>query len=77
MLTWPLRFAIALYRYTLSPLLGISCRFAPSCSVYCQEALHRHGLWQGGRLSLRRLLRCHPLGGSGWDPVPESAKDPR
>jgi putative membrane protein insertion efficiency factor len=48
-----------------------SCRFAPTCSSYAVEAIRRHGPWSGGRLALRRLLRCHPWGGHGFDPVPE------
>jgi putative membrane protein insertion efficiency factor len=46
------------------------CRFYPSCSVYAAEAIERHGLWVGGRLALRRLARCHPLGAHGVDLVP-------
>jgi uncharacterized protein len=62
---------IRLYQWTLSPLLPMSCRFAPSCSEYAAEALLAHGLFRGGRLALRRLLRCHPWGGHGHDPVPQ------
>lgn len=62
------------YRYVLSPLLGPSCRFQPTCSAYALEALETHGAVKGGWLALRRLLRCHPVtwlgGGSGYDPVP-------
>jgi putative membrane protein insertion efficiency factor len=47
------------------------CRFVPSCSNYALDALERHGTLRGGWLTLRRLLRCHPWGGHGWDPVPE------
>ena len=47
------------------------CRFTPSCSSYAVEAVEHLGLWSGGRLALRRLLRCHPWGGSGFDPVPD------
>lgn len=64
---------IALYRLLLSPLLGTACRFAPTCSAYAAEALERHGAAKGGLLALRRLLRCHPWGGSGYDPVPGGA----
>ena len=62
---------IRLYQLTLSPLLGGGCRFEPSCSRYALEAIDRHGAWNGGRLALRRLLRCHPFGPAGHDPVPE------
>lgn len=58
------------YQLGISPLLGPSCRFHPSCSSYGIEALKRHGALAGGWLTLRRLLRCHPWGGWGEDPVP-------
>ena len=61
---------IRIYQYGLSPLLPRSCRFAPSCSEYAAEAIELHGIGRGGWLALRRLLRCHPWGGSGYDPVP-------
>jgi putative membrane protein insertion efficiency factor len=61
---------IRLYQWTLSPLLGINCRFAPSCSEYAAEAIAAHGLVRGCWLALRRIARCHPWGGSGYDPVP-------
>lgn len=63
--------SIRAYRWLISPLLGPRCRFLPSCSAYALEALTRHGLWRGGRLAVRRILRCHPWGGSGHDPVPD------
>jgi putative membrane protein insertion efficiency factor len=53
-----------------SAVMQPSCRFAPSCSAYAIEALERHGAFRGGWLTLKRLLRCHPWGGSGFDPVP-------
>jgi len=62
---------IKLYRYTLSPLIGSDCRHLPTCSVYAEEAIARHGLWAGGWMTLARLLRCHPWGTSGLDLVPE------
>ncbi|MFN8693977.1 MAG: membrane protein insertion efficiency factor YidD [Holosporales bacterium] len=59
------------YRAVISPLFGVkSCRFHPTCSEYAREALLKHGLLKGGYLAVRRLLRCHPWGGSGEDPVP-------
>lgn len=61
---------IRLYRLALSPLLPPSCRFTPTCSRYAELAVRRFGPWRGGWLAVRRLLRCHPLGGRGWDPVP-------
>jgi putative membrane protein insertion efficiency factor len=53
-----------------SAVMPPTCRFAPSCSAYAIEALERHGVFRGGWLTLKRLLRCHPWGGSGFDPVP-------
>jgi len=61
---------LSVYRWTLSPLLGPACRYEPSCSRYTEEAIRRHGALHGSWLGLRRLLRCHPFGGSGFDPVP-------
>jgi putative membrane protein insertion efficiency factor len=70
-LQWTLIGAIKLYRYTLSPWLGRQCRFEPTCSRYAEEALHRFGVGRGLVLAMRRIGRCHPWGGSGYDPVPE------
>ena len=64
---------VHLYRMTLSPLLGPSCRFEPSCSAYALEALERHGARRGAWLGLRRVLRCHPFRPAGFDPVPPGA----
>jgi hypothetical protein len=61
---------IAGYRYSISPLLGMHCRFHPSCSAYALEALERHGATRGGWLAIRRLARCHPWHPGGHDPVP-------
>ena len=58
------------YQVLLSPYLGGGCRYQPSCSRYALDALRRHGALRGGWLTLRRLGRCHPLGGMGYDPVP-------
>ena len=65
-----LKAVISFYQRWVSPLSPPSCRFQPSCSTYAVEALERHGLLRGCRLSIRRLLRCHPWGGHGYDPVP-------
>jgi uncharacterized protein len=62
---------IVLYRWTLSPLLGVNCRHLPSCSDYASEAIDSNGAWKGGWLTLSRLLRCHPWGSHGYDPVPD------
>ena len=61
---------IRLYQLALSPFLPAACRFAPSCSEYAREAIGRHGACAGFWLALKRLARCHPWGGSGFDPVP-------
>lgn len=58
------------YRYTVSPLLGNHCRFHPSCSVYAEEAIAKHGAIRGTWLTARRLSRCHPWHVGGLDPVP-------
>lgn len=69
-LSWPLLGLVWVYRKLLSPLLGTNCRFEPTCSAYAEEALRTYGGLRGGWLSLRRICRCHPWGGSGYDPVP-------
>ncbi|MBP5320352.1 MAG: membrane protein insertion efficiency factor YidD [Kiritimatiellae bacterium] len=58
------------YQIVISPHLGNCCRFTPSCSAYCIEALQTHGFWKGCALTVRRLLRCRPFGPYGYDPVP-------
>ena len=73
-LSLPQRFLIALvraYRLLLSPWLGSSCRFEPSCSAYALRALEMHGASAGAYLTLGRLMRCHPWCDGGHDPVPE------
>ncbi len=59
------------YQLLLSPLLGANCRYQPTCSAYAREAIERHGTLRGTILAVRRISRCHPWGGSGYDPVPE------
>ena len=61
---------IRAYQWGLSPWLGPACRYEPTCSRYAVEAIERHGVWRGSVLAARRLGRCHPLGASGFDPVP-------
>ncbi|MBS1963373.1 MAG: membrane protein insertion efficiency factor YidD [Bdellovibrionales bacterium] len=67
---------VSLYRKALSPILhavygpAYGCRFVPSCSEYFGNAVEAHGVLKGGAMGLRRICRCHPLGGSGFDPVP-------
>ena len=66
-----LRLLIRTYQLTVSPLLGPSCRYQPSCSEYARQAVTKFGVLKGAYLAAVRLLRCHPWGGSGYDPVPE------
>lgn len=72
MLVKPFLLLIGFYRICLSPFLPQACRFYPSCSLYAQEALLRHGLIKGIYLAVRRLLKCHPYHPGGYDPVPSA-----
>jgi len=76
----PLAHVVALpvraYRLVLSPWVGHSCRYQPTCSAYALDALERHGAIRGSWLTLRRIGRCHPWGGSGYDPVPSRSGSP-
>lgn len=83
---WLIKLGIRGYQRFLSPPLkwvvtgspqGALCRFQPTCSHYCEEAVHAHGVWKGLQLALRRLLRCHPWGGYGYDPVPPASAPAR
>ena len=65
-----LRAPITGYRWFVSPFLPAVCRHVPSCSAYAEEAISRHGAWRGGWLAVSRLMRCHPWGSQGLDPVP-------
>jgi uncharacterized protein len=67
---------IGVYQWTLSPLLGPRCRYLPSCSDYARDAVGLHGPLRGSWLAMRRICRCHPLGGSGYDPVPARRAEP-
>ena len=62
----PIRF----YQIAISPYFPPACRFTPTCSQYALEAIMKHGITKGGWLAIKRILRCHPWGGSGYDPVP-------
>ena len=62
---------IRLYQMTFSRVLSPSCRFEPSCSQYGYEAVSRYGVWHGGWLTIKRLVRCQPLNPGGYDPVPD------
>jgi putative membrane protein insertion efficiency factor len=63
-------FLIKIYQYLISPILGQSCRFTPSCSQYGLEAIQKHGPFKGAWFTLKRIVRCHPWGSHGHDPVP-------
>jgi uncharacterized protein len=63
---------IKLYRLLLSPWLGRSCRYLPTCSEYTEEAIRTYGLWAGSWIGLARFQRCGPLGASGYDPIPDA-----
>jgi len=69
-LAWMFSLPVRAYRLILSPWVGRSCRFHPTCSAYALEALATHGGLKGGWLTIRRIARCHPWGGSGIDNVP-------
>ena len=70
LLAWPLLALVQLYRVAISPWLGANCRFEPTCSEYALAALRAHGAFKGGWLAAKRIGRCHPWGGAGYDPVP-------
>ncbi|MCH7980965.1 MAG: membrane protein insertion efficiency factor YidD [Proteobacteria bacterium] len=70
LLAWPLLLLVRIYSYVISPLLGVNCRYQPTCSEYAVEALRQHGAFRGTALAAKRIGRCHPWGGSGYDPVP-------
>lgn len=69
-ISWLLRALIIAYRYGLSPVLGANCRYEPGCSAYAQEAIGVHGPLWGSWLAIKRIMRCNPWGGAGYDPVP-------
>ncbi len=68
-LGWTIRAFVIVYRYVLSPVVPAGCRYLPTCSAYTLEAVELHGPWRGGWMALRRVARCHPWGGAGYDPV--------
>ncbi len=67
---FPFVVIIKFYKRCISPYTPAACRFTPTCSQYALEAFQKYGPFKGLYLSVRRILRCHPLGGSGYDPVP-------
>ena len=69
-LSYPFILLIRFYQLVISPLLGPKCRYTPTCSSYALQAFKKHGVGKGFLLSLKRISRCHPWGGSGHDPVP-------
>ena len=69
-LKWLLLLPIVFYQRCISPFTPAACRFTPTCSQYAREAISKHGPFKGLYLAIRRILRCHPWGGSGYDPVP-------
>ena len=68
--TFPLLILIRGYQLIISPLLGSNCRFLPTCSEYAMESLRSYGLIKGSYLTIKRIGKCHPLGGHGYDPIP-------
>ncbi len=69
-LSLPFILLIKIYQRIISPLLGPKCRFTPTCSQYGVEALKKYGIFKGTWLTIKRIARCHPWGGHGYDPVP-------
>ncbi|GAB3006749.1 membrane protein insertion efficiency factor YidD [Niabella terrae] len=69
-LSWPFILLIKIYQWVISPWLGPKCRYTPTCSQYALLAFRKYGLFKGFWLALKRISRCHPWGGSGYDPVP-------
>ncbi len=66
----PFILLVRVYQIMISPYTPATCRYSPTCSQYTLEALKKHGILKGGRLSVKRICSCHPWGGSGYDPVP-------
>ena len=69
-LIFPLIFLVKIYQSIISPLFPPTCRYKPTCSEYAIQSLKKHGLIKGVYLSIKRLVNCHPWGGSGYDPIP-------
>ncbi|MBX9891224.1 MAG: membrane protein insertion efficiency factor YidD [Chitinophagaceae bacterium] len=69
-LSWPFLLLIRFYQYVISPMIGPKCRYTPTCSAYAHEAINKHGPLKGLWLAIKRISKCHPWGGHGYDPVP-------
>jgi putative membrane protein insertion efficiency factor len=69
-LSLPFILLIKLYQYSISPLIGPKCRYTPTCSHYGLQAFRKYGIWKGFFLTVKRISKCHPWGGSGYDPLP-------
>ena len=69
-LSLPFILLIKLYQYGISPLIGPKCRYTPTCSHYGLQAFKKYGFWRGLFLTIKRVSKCHPWGGSGYDPLP-------
>lgn len=69
-LSLPFIALIKLYQWIISPIMGPKCRFTPTCSTYALQALKKYGVFKGTWLAIKRIARCHPWGGHGYDPVP-------
>lgn len=70
LIMWLFLLLIKIYQTCISPLTPAACRYTPTCSQYAKEAILKYGPFRGGWLALKRILRCNPFGGSGYDPVP-------
>jgi putative membrane protein insertion efficiency factor len=70
LLSFPFIALIKIYQWIISPILGPKCRFTPSCSQYALQAFKKYGVFKGFWLSIKRIGRCHPWGGHGYDPLP-------
>jgi hypothetical protein len=69
-LSLPIIALIRFYQWVISPILGPKCRYTPTCSAYALQAIRKYGFFKGMKLALKRIGRCHPWGGHGYDPVP-------
>jgi len=70
----PFVLVIKTYQFCISPILKTNCRYLPTCSEYAIDSLNNHGLFKGGYYALRRIIHCHPFGGSGYDPIPKKIR---